>query len=97
MPFMSKKILANMAHMQYHLRKYHDTVIPQVGKPKWTITIMNSCSTNYACSEHEDFGQYDQYAIPSRDNARLHLSYKSGEWKWNPYGVTVLISSSVTD
>ena len=29
---------------------------------------MNSSGTNYACSEHEDFGQYDQYAIPLQDN-----------------------------
>ena len=35
MPLMGKKILANMAHMQYHLRKYHDAVIQQVGKTKW--------------------------------------------------------------
>ena len=34
MPLMSKKILANMAHMQYHLRKYHDAVIQQVDKTK---------------------------------------------------------------
>ena len=31
---MSKKILANMVHMQYHLRKYYDAIIPQAGKPK---------------------------------------------------------------
>ena len=58
---MSKKILANMAHMQYYLRKYHDAVIPQVGKPKWNadwiiVLIMNSSSTNYAPSEHEGLG-----------------------------------------
>ena len=35
MPLMSKMILTNIAHMQYHLRKYHDAVILQVGKPKW--------------------------------------------------------------
>ena len=34
MPLMSKKILTNIAHMQYHLRKYHDAVILQVGQPK---------------------------------------------------------------
>ena len=50
---MSKKIFANMAHIQYYLRKYHDAVIPQVGKPKWNadwiiVLIMNSSSTNYA-------------------------------------------------
>ena len=64
---MSKKIFANMA---YYLRKYHDAVIPQVGKPKWNadwiiVLIMNSSSANYAPSEHEGFGQYDQYAILS--------------------------------
>ena len=93
-------ILANMAHMQYQLRKYHDAVILQVGKPKWNadliiVFIMNSSSTNHACNEHEDLGQYDQYAIPSQDNAMLHLSCKFGEWKWNPYGVTVFTSSSI--
>ena len=30
MPLMSKKILANMVHMQYHLRKYHDATIPKL-------------------------------------------------------------------
>ena len=99
---MSKKIFANMAHMQYYLRKYHDAVIPQVGKPKWNadwiiVLMMNSSSTNYAPSEHEGFGQYDQYAILSQDNAMLNLSCKFGEWKWNPYWVTVLTSSSVTN
>ena len=83
MPLMSKKILTNMAHMQYHLRKYIDAVIPQVGKPEWNadriiVLIMNSSSTNYACSEHEDFRLYDHYAIPSQDNAMLHLSCKFG-------------------
>ena len=102
MPLMSKKILANMAHMQYHLRKYHDAVIQQVGKTKWNanwiiVLIMNSSGTNYACIEHEDSGQFGQYAIPSQDNALLHLSCKFGEWKWNPYGVTVLTSSFVTN
>ena len=29
MPLMSMKILANMVHMQYHLRKYHDAIIPK--------------------------------------------------------------------
>ena len=86
---MSKKILANMAHIQYYLRKY-DAVIPHVGKPKWNadwiiVLIMNSSSTNYASSEHEGFGQYDQYAIPSKDDAILHLSHKFGEWKSNLY------------
>ena len=51
MPLMSKMILTNIAHMQYHLRKYHDAIIPQVGKPKWNadwiIVLMNA---NYACS-----------------------------------------------
>ena len=56
---------------------------------------MNSSGTNYACSEHEDFGQYDQYAIPLQDNAMLHLSCKFGEW--NPYGVTVLTNPSLTN
>ena len=46
---------------------------------------MNSSSTNYASSEHEGFRQYDQYAIPSKDDAILHLSYKFGEWKSNLY------------
>ena len=69
MPLMSKKILTNIAHMQYHLRKYHDAVILQVGKPKWNadwiiVLIMNSSSTNYACGEHEDLGLYDQHVIP---------------------------------
>ena len=59
---MSKKILANVAHMQYYLRKY-DAVIPHVGKPKWNadwiiVLIMNSSSTNHASSEHEGF-HYD--------------------------------------
>ena len=57
---------------------------------------MNSSSTNYACNEHEDLGQYDQYAIPSQDNAMLYLPCKFGEWKWNPYGVTVFTNSSIT-
>ena len=62
MPLMSKKILANMVHMQYHLRKYHDAIIPQAGKPKWNadwiiVLMRNSSSTNYACSAHEDLGQ----------------------------------------
>ena len=70
MPLMSKMILTNIAHMQYHLRKYHDAVILQVGKPKWNadwiiVEIMNWSSANYACCEHEDLGLYDQYAIPS--------------------------------
>ena len=99
---MRKMILANMAHMQYQLIKYHDVIIPQVGKPKWNanliiVFIMNSSSTNYACNEHEDFGQYDQYAIPSQDKAMLHLSCNFGEWKWNPYGVTVSTSSSIAN
>ena len=43
---MIKMILTNIAHMQYHLRKYHDAIIPQVGKPKWNadwiiVLIMN--------------------------------------------------------
>ena len=88
-------------HMQYHLRKYH-AVIPQAGKPKWKVDwiivlMRNSSSTNYACSEHEDLGQYDQCVIPSQDNAMLHVSCKFGERKWNPYGVTVLTSSSVAN
>ena len=95
---MSKKILANMVHMQYHLRKYH-AVIPQAGKPKWNVDwiivlMRNSSSTNYACSENEDLGRY---VIPPQDNAMLHVSCKFGERKWNPYGVTVLTSSSVAN
>ena len=69
MPLMSKMILTNIAHMQYDLRKYHDAIIPQVGKPKWNadwiIVLMNWSSANYACSEHEYLGLYDQYPIPS--------------------------------
>ena len=59
--------------------------------------MRNSSSTNHACSEHEYFGQYDQYEIPSLGNAMLHVSCKFGERKWNPYGVTVLTSSSVAN
>ena len=62
MPLMNKKILANMVHMQYHLRKYHDAIIPQAGKSKWNadwiiVLMRNSSSTNYACCAHEDLGQ----------------------------------------
>ena len=94
---MSNKILANMVHMQYHLRKYHDAVIPQVSKPKWNadwiiVLMMNLSSTNYACSEHVDFGQYDQYALPWQDNTMLRVSCKFGVRKLNPYRVNLLTS-----
>ena len=74
------KISANMAHMQYLLRWYHDTAILQVWQIKmkcWLTChiykpildefvnmISESSSTNYVLNT-EKFGQYDPYAILS--------------------------------
>ena len=56
---------------------------------------MNSFDINHVLNDSTDLGQYDLYAIP--DNGMLQLSCKFDESKWNPYWVTMLMSSSGTD
>ena len=34
--------------------------------PFWVILLTSLSSTNYVPNEHEDFDQYDSYAIPSK-------------------------------
>ena len=69
MSLMSMKMLANMAHMQYHLRWCHVAAILQVwwinSKSLFTHVLTISSDSNYVPNEHEDVNQYDPYAIPS--------------------------------
>ena len=58
---------------------------------------MSSSDTNYVPNEHEDADQYDSYAVPSKIMPYQSYPKKFGESKWNPYWVTMLTSSSVTD
>ena len=66
MSSMSMKMLANMAHMQYHLRLQLSCKFGEsIWNPFWLIMLTNSSDSNYVPNEHKDADQYDPHGVPS--------------------------------